>query len=224
MNYIIGAGGVGSWLTPALIKLLKGGKEVIVVDGDKLERKNLDRQLFDSTEIGENKAIALSKKYKTNSIAGWFSCMLRPFDPSDILIVCVDNHAARSEALKACDRNGCSAIFAANETHSAEAYLYRPAWKGTPLDPRVFYPEIETDKSNDPRSAAIGCTGEAQVANPQLASANFMAASLALHLYVLWMMEAPKLKPETLEHLPHKLTSTLTRLASHLCNATTENK
>lgn len=221
MNYIIGAGGVGSWLAPALVKLLNGGKDITLIDGDTLERKNLDRQLFDMSDIGKNKAATLAKKYKTAAVADWFSSVtLRP-EPDDVLIVCVDNHAARNDALTACDASGCVAIFAANETHSAEAYYYNPEWmKDTPLDPRKFYPEITTDKSNDPRAAAIGCTGEAQVNNPQLATANFMAASLALHLYVLWIMEARKLNKETLPFLPHKLSSTLTRLESTPCNQT----
>jgi molybdopterin/thiamine biosynthesis adenylyltransferase len=213
-NYIIGAGGVGSWLAPALIKLLKGGNHVTLIDGDKLEPKNLDRQLFSANDIGKNKATALSNQLKCHSVAGWFSCMMKQFEPNDILIACVDNHPARSEVLSVCDRSKCRAIIAANETHSAEAYVYLPQWKGTRLDPRVMYPEIEKDKEGDPRANAIGCTGDALKTNPQLATANLMAASFALHLYVVWMIEASRMEPETLPHLPHRLSSTLSRLES----------
>ena len=59
--YIIGAGGVGSWLTPAIC-LLKNKNDVTVIDADILEKKNLNRQLFTDSEIGLSKADALSKK------------------------------------------------------------------------------------------------------------------------------------------------------------------
>mgnify|MGYP000856154200 CR=1 FL=1 len=63
--------------------------------------------------------------------------------------------------------------------HSAEAYYYRRRWKGTARDPRVYYPEINQDRSGDPRATSIGCTGEVQNQNRQLVSANLMAAALA---------------------------------------------
>jgi len=109
---------------------------------------------------------------------------------NDWLICLVDNHRTRLETLKVCDESGCQAIIAANEMHSSEAYYYRRTWKGSKRDPRVYYPEIGTDSSGDPRSAAIGCTGEVQEAHPQLVSANLMAAALAEHLFVLWHLKA----------------------------------
>ncbi len=48
--YIIGAGGVGSWLTPAMCMLIKP-EDITIVDGDKLEDKNLNRQLFNEEDI-----------------------------------------------------------------------------------------------------------------------------------------------------------------------------
>ena len=56
------------------------------------------------------------------------------------------------------------------------------------------------------------CTGEAQKANPQLVSANFMAAALAQQLFVLWIMEKPKLDSEVVSKLPFHLRSNLSRL------------
>jgi hypothetical protein len=99
--------------------------------------------------------------------------------------------------------------------HSAEAYYYRRAWKGTPRDPRFYYPEMNTDRSGDPRAASIGCTGEPQAANRQLVSANLMAAALAEHLYVLWHLKAPRLDKETVAALPHKFAANLTKLETH---------
>lgn len=211
MKYIIGAGGVGSWLTPSMC-LLVGAENVTVMDGDKLEKGNLNRQLFTPEQIGQFKAEALSNRYGCKFRNDWFTSGLMPLNMDDWLLVCVDNHPARLAALEACDMYMCSSILAANETHSAEAFYYRGGWTGLRVDPRVYYPEIKTDRSGDPRSRSAGCTGEFQEQRPQLVSANFAAASLLQQLYVLWAMERPKMDDEIEERLPHHFRSNLSRL------------
>lgn len=213
MIYVIGCGGVGSWLTASLCRLADP-EQVMAIDGDTLEEKNLDRQLFTSADIGRNKAQALSMRYGCGYFAEFYNLGVLSHDPADWLIGVVDNNPARASILAAADRYQCPAIFAANETTSAEAYLYLPGWKDTQLDPRVMYPEIGTDKANDPQAEAIGCTGAAQRENRQLVSANFMAAALAQHLFVLWGMKVPQMKLPGIETLPHKLVSNLSRLES----------
>ena len=69
--YIIGAGGVGSWITPALCMLAKP-ENITIVDGDKLELKNLSRQLYHDVYIGENKANSLAKQYDCLSDPRYF--------------------------------------------------------------------------------------------------------------------------------------------------------
>jgi molybdopterin/thiamine biosynthesis adenylyltransferase len=214
MNYIIGCGGVGSAIVPSFT-LLVSPQEVTLIDGDRIELKNLDRQMFDAAQIGMNKAQALAARYHCRFMAQWFARGKLRLERNDWLLVLVDNHAARREALEVCDDTGCQAIVAANETHSAEAYYYRRSWKGTERDPRVYYPEINTDRSGDPRAASIGCTGAAQQENRQLVSANLMAAALAGHLYVLWRLKAPRLERETVASLPHRLAANMTRLETH---------
>lgn len=209
-HLIIGCGGVGSWLTPAICRLADP-QQVILIDGDKLEKKNLDRQLFNETHIGRYKAEALAELYGCRGIAKWFAMGDFEIDRDDFLLVGVDNHPARLDALHECDVNGCTAIFGANETYSAEAYLYRREWRGTALDPRVYYPDIAKDHSGDPRAASIGCTGEAQQQNRQLAGDNFMAAALMLQLFTLHTQVLATLKGEAREHLPYKLVSNMTR-------------
>lgn len=214
MIYIIGCGGVGSWICPSLC-LLTDPQQVVVIDGDKLEEGNLNRQLFTEDEIGQNKADALAKKYGCRAWSDWYNVGVIAHEPEDWLIVAVDNSPARVAALAACDQFRCSAIVAANETTSAEAYVYRSEWKGTRLDPRVMYPDLLTDREGDPQAAAIGCTGVVQQAKRQLVSANFMAASLAQHLYVAWAIELPKMTdPEIAAFLPHHLVSNMTHLIS----------
>lgn len=207
-TYIIGAGGVGSWMTPSVCMLV-GPERVTVIDGDILEKKNLNRQLFTEAEIGKTKAEALAVKYGCGFKSSFYSHGQFELDNDDWLLVGVDNNPARLSVLQSCDAYGCKAIFGANEVTSAEAYFYHPDWEGTALDPRTYYPEINTDSTQDPRAAAIGCTGEAQVNNRQLVTANFMAAALLQHLYVVWSIEARKLKPDAREYLPYKLVQNL---------------
>ena len=218
--FVLGCGGVGSWVTPAIC-LLKEPSQVTVVDGDTLEEKNLNRQLFDEHDIGDNKAECLKAKYHCfNFIPSFYSHGSIELDESDWLLCCVDNNPGRKAVLDSCDAYGCKAIFGANETHSAEAYYYEPKWKGTAHDPRVYYPEILTDDSDDPRAASIGCVGEAQRENRQLVSANFMAAALMQHLLVLWNMERKNFDKEAIGHLPYRIRNNMTKTETYTLKGT----
>lgn len=196
--------------------MLTGPENVCVIDGDTLEEKNLNRQLFSPEAIGMNKAEALAGRYGCGHLPDWFNPGLINFSPADWLFVCVDNNPARIAALDSCDSRNCSAIIAANERTSAESLIYFRSWKGTPRDPRILYPEYLTDKSGDPQRAGMGCTGLAQQQTPQLVSANFIAAALAQHLFVCWAMELPNMDniPAVIPHLPHKLSANLSKLES----------
>ena len=214
MNYLIGCGGVGSAIVPAFC-MLKPPAEITLIDGDTLETKNLNRQIFDALQVGQNKAQALAARYQCRCIPEWFARGKIRHQRNDWLLCLVDNHRTRLEALEVCDDYGCQAIFAANETHSSEAYYYRRTWQGTNRDPRVYYPEIKDDQTGDPRAAAIGCTGEAQTNNRQLVTANLMAAALAGHLFVLWNLKAPRMDAETVARLPYKLVANLSKLETY---------
>lgn len=225
-HYVLGCGGVGSWLAPSLC-LLVGAKSVVLVDGDTLEQKNMNRQLFTRDDIGKGKAVALAAKYQCESDSRYYSFGCIQHDANDWLFVCVDNNPARLAALRACDQYGCKAIIAANEVMSSEAYVYLPRWKGTGCDPRVFYPELMTNHGNDPLAPA-GCTGEAQERTRQLVSANFQAAALAQSLFVLWGLKANSITRQTMTMMPHHYRANISRLETlkieNKLNQRTENE
>lgn len=195
--------------------MLQGNESVCVVDGDTLEEKNLNRQLFTADDIGKLKALALGEKYECESNSQYFSHGMIELERSDWLLCCVDNNAGRKAVLDSCDAYGCKAIFGANETTSAEAYYYQRDWKDGDKDPRKYYPEILTEHTDDPRHEAIGCTGEIQRANRQLVTANFMAAALMQHLFIIWAKEKQKLSPEAVAYLPHRIVQNLTKYQTY---------
>lgn len=222
--FIIGAGGVGSWLCPSLCKLV-GKSSVVVCDGDDFEPGNLDRQLFSLSEVGKNKAIVLADKYGCESIPQWYNLGIVSHSPDDWIFACVDNNPARMSVLAACDRYGCRAIIAANERTSAEAMLYDRRWNGSKRDPRFINPDMVTDKTRDPQAQAIGCMGQAQEETPQLVTANFMAAALAQWLFVAWALELPKMLEEDIgagNYLPYRLVMNLSRAETYPLQMPTE--
>lgn len=62
INYIIGCGGVGFWL--GMILAMQGHENFVLIDGQSIERSNLNRLPVPPTWIGTNKAIALRKSIR----------------------------------------------------------------------------------------------------------------------------------------------------------------
>ncbi len=223
---IVGCGGVGSYLIPALLRTVRNHADpaqspsVVLVDGDTLEARNMERQLFTDEDIGENKAIAIAaanaEYYPTiGSIDEFFSGDEDWIKTGALIIACVDNHPGRARVLAAADRVGGEAIICGNGYTDAEAMFYASmGMKGTPRDPRVMFPEILTDHTDDPLARGSGCTGLAQQETPQLAIANFMAAAYALHLLWFHYQEIDKLEREFRGHSPLRHASNASRITT----------
>jgi len=212
---IVGCGGVASYFFPSFLRTLnhmfpkQSLPRVTIVDGDTLEERNLERQQFSLFEpikkveaIERMHAGIYGKKIFTRET--YFSND-EMIDENTMVFCFADNHLCRKHVLEAVDMSdNCMAICAANSTISSHAYLYLPSWQGTKLDPRVRYPEIETDESDSPLK--IGdCNSEAVLNNtPQTALANTMAASCSILLWNLWCNEVPEMGDisENIEMLP----------------------
>lgn len=65
MIIICGCGGTGSNLAPMLSRMLKN-EIFYLIDGDVVEGKNIERQTFQTFDVGSNKARALAKKLNSN--------------------------------------------------------------------------------------------------------------------------------------------------------------
>lgn len=111
--YLVGCGGTGSWLAPSLCRIARTLNEkgkatnLIFIDPDVVEQKNVLRQNFCDAEIGLNKAQTLALRY---SLSWRVSIEALPalFNPEiiardyyqrehklKIIIGCVDNTIAR---------------------------------------------------------------------------------------------------------------------------------
>ncbi len=213
---IIGAGGVTSYMLPALKNSFD--LEVAIFDGDKLEKKNLDRQLFRNNQVGMYKAEALIKLYNFGkkealAINAYFdeefldTEYLTLFSEADVIICAVDNHPARKAAIQAANKTKTPIVVCANEYHTSQAYYYDPELKNLyNNDPIIRYPSIATDTSGSP----ISCQGLALESTPQLAIANQVAASFGNLL--LWNWMGLGTDNETLDYTPIEFQSTFSKL------------
>jgi len=223
--FIIGAGGVASYLIPCLLKAFKPEK-LTLIDKDVLEKRNLDRQLFDKSCIGANKASALlgmmseahgrwSKEDNCPQgdwavITEWFTATTAIPDDVDAIICVADNHEARRNAIQAAYAKGIRCYLGGNEYFDAEAYVTWAEHEGTKLDPRVRYPAIATSHEGSP----LRCQGEEQEIHPQLAIANHRCAGHLMHLLHVWERVFPELgwddANQVKDHYPLEISSSLT--------------
>lgn len=72
---VLGCGGTGSWFAPKLVKMINDATrkglisvgttkiEIMFIDGDDIEEKNLIRQNFIPADVGKNKAEVLATRY-----------------------------------------------------------------------------------------------------------------------------------------------------------------
>lgn len=185
----VGAGGVASYLFPALSKTfnLSG----YLIDGDKLEKHNLDRQMFNPQDVGKFKAESLIKHQKLTGIRPrcfyldesslYNSAQGLNKSETDIVICMVDNHPARRAAIKLAEHLDCSIVIVANEYATSQVQYWHPDLAMATY-PFYRYPEILTSNEGSP----INCTGEALESTPQLAIANQVSAALANFMIYLW--------------------------------------
>jgi len=210
-NYmVIGCGGLASYFLPPFLRTVnhsfstKDLPDIMFVDGDKLEEKNMARQNFlfmalthkvsvmqDMYKDIYNKKLKIRKTYFSED---------EVLDPGTCVLCFADNHLARKHCLEAVDAaEDCVFIGAANSTISAQSYIYVSDWKDSPLDPRVRFPIILTDESESPLK--IGdCNSEAVLSSvPQTPIANTMGASLALLMWNLWCVDVPEMDQKDVE-------------------------
>jgi len=105
---IIGAGGTGNFITQLISKYPL--KEIIIFDGDKIEKSNLERQvIFSKEDIGKNKAKILAKKLDSLNNIKYEETFIDNKnikelikEEFDLIIDCTDNISTRNLLNKNC--------------------------------------------------------------------------------------------------------------------------
>jgi hypothetical protein len=204
---VIGCGGVASWLFHPLCKFLFysiKNVELTLIDGDKYEERNKDRQVFD--ESGLNKAIATK-----NLLEGEYGDRIYFFaEPtylgqqnaielireSDILLTCVDNHPSRKIISNRCEQlKNVVCIAGGNDYIDGSIQCHvREGGKNITLPlANEFHPEILNPKvDNHPETLARmrGCEAEAKSPDQgQLVFTNMTVASLMLNAFYALMIK-----------------------------------
>jgi hypothetical protein len=200
-TFVVGSGGSGGHLVPALARLLAyhtntQGSTLTVIDGDEYEEKNMTRQIVAPNHVGLNKADAMrdfcmyqglsNVESKPQFItANTFMPMLRNSE-SPLIVACVDNDATRLALIKAiettCNEKDFFFITPGN-SDGVEEVKGQTLWYGringvnVGCNPSLVYPNIENPQDSIPKEGSCALHAPSR---PQLIAANFMAASITL--------------------------------------------
>lgn len=190
---LIGAGGTGSALIDPLVRYLTthhGGTDpdvwqLGVIDGDAVEPKNLERQLFSEGAIGVNKARALATTFGLPGVIGIPEYLdrtniARYLTEGVTVLIAVDNFPVRAliEDHVATLRDAI-VVNGGNERHTGSCQVW-VRQNGEDVTPRLSFLHPELRAGGDDR-AAMTCTQVAALqGGEQLIVANMASA--------MWML------------------------------------
>jgi len=190
---LVGAGGTGSLLARPLQHYLiassKNDYELIIVDGDQVERKNLARQLFHPDDITKSKAerLAASLLGHPTVVNGFLTEELAPglFKEGDRVILAVDNFGVRKLVDEvAAEKKNFTVINPGNELWTATCQIHVRR-DGKNITPRISYMHEEiTDSEFVLPETGHDCSVRALTGEEQTIAANMSAASMALNAMV----------------------------------------
>lgn len=189
---IIGLGGVGTILAERLCRFLNFSQDykssILLVDGDKYEPKNYERQEF--VGIGnkaETKAHELASRF-TDIDFDVFDAYINEDNVQDVIhentivFICVDNHKSRMVINNYCKTlKDVTVISGGNELTDGNAQLYVRK-EGSDLTPDLcaYHPEIANPEDKLPDE--MSCE-ELSVSEPQLYFTNLGVATLMCWLF-----------------------------------------
>ena len=157
---VIGCGGLGS---PVLMYLAAAGVgRLTLVDGDKVELTNLQRQvLFSEQDLGCSKAVIAQRQLRRLNSDITIEAIDQPFTPEtgealvkdhDLIIDCTDNFATRYLINDLCVQWAKPWIFASVFQFSGQCALFTP---GGPCF-RCLFPEVPSDVPDCNTAGVLG--------------------------------------------------------------------
>jgi len=190
---LIGVGGTGSNLAESLAQLLSfhpdGCKKLILIDGDRFEQKNLERQKFDPSFIDKHKVDAIksrihcmeeiitiaefiNKETFTDLVLNGIPQIKRK---NGLFITAVDNFATRRDIIEAIDDfklPNYVLIDPGNGLKDGEVKCHvRKSGRDVTIHPFIRYPDMK-----EPEDKIPGGCAEQTPSFPQLLVTNFSAA------------------------------------------------
>lgn len=218
---LIGAGGIGTWLAPGLVRLLEWkypGSGLIIVDGDSYEEKNRERQEF--TKLG-NKAVVkaneLVPQFSNTTIIPvpkWvvsddFTGVADEDSPkvtasqlireNDIVFAVVDNFAARKIIFDAAAKLDNIDVFTGGNDDDLFGSIYHYQKRdGAEITshPAEFHPEYHNPPDKNP--GELSCQDRAKIEG----GTQLLATNMAVAAYILGRVQktiVSQEKPEETE-------------------------
>lgn len=206
---VVGLGGTGAQVARHVARIVYDMRrsrlhapQIVFIDPDTVEAKNVGRQLFTEAEIGQNKAVRLMRR---------FNCALgleihavpepvsaeKHFDRySNLVIGAVDNHLARRELAQVngvwldCGNHRASGQVVVGNTSDRDLalryldgsdgkYAYLP--NAALLFPALLEPEVTSDDVVEP----LSCADLVLQGDQHLLVNDWMACAAASYLYAL---------------------------------------
>lgn len=195
--FIVGAGGTGTHLLPALLTYLRNHHagddyQVVIADGDFFEEKNLDRQLFPEGLAAVNKAEAMLLAHPGHPMIAVSRYIGKAdveamIQDGDVVLICVDNFSVRSLiADHARTLDNVVVVNGGNELNDGSVQLWVRE-EGENKTPPITYghPEIRFLAEDD--RAAMDCMAVAKLpGGEQTLLANMKAATFMLEALYRW--------------------------------------
>jgi len=203
MIHVIGAGGTGGWLIPALIKMVNTA-DIHVWDGDDVEEKNIARQNFTQMDVGEAKAIIMGERFRIGTVTTNYFGDDEMLDiaNNDIVIICADNFHVRAVIDEHCQiLDDITLINAGNEETATSTQIYIKR-NGVEYTPRISYMHNEIARGQTAQE--LNCAVVANLpGGEQTVAANMLSAALALMaLTVAAKWDSSPLRPEARPPFP----------------------
>lgn len=196
---LVGAGGTGSFLFPALLRFLENhhhnqGTDFMlqVLDGDHFTADNRVRQLFDGNYVDENKANTLVAQHgtdKTVALPEYLGTdnMEKRIQDGDYVLIAADNFPVRSKIEKrGLELPNITVINGGNESYDGSCQIWmRRGGKNITPPLSHMHPEIHAggdDRAEMDCMVAAQLPGGEQTIIANLASATMMLNALRLSL------------------------------------------
>lgn len=205
---IIGLGGTGANVARIVGRIAydmqrnrRHAPDILLIDPDKVETKNVGRQLFAPSDVGQYKAEIVGKRlnYALGLSTRWIPDAVdakRHFDrySSNIVISCVDNHIARREIHKisgiligAGNHNNAGQVTIGNsdDRDLIKRYLDDEKVRYLPKEGLLFPALLESETQLDLQPENLSCAELVATGEQDLLVNDWMATVVGQYVYKL---------------------------------------